>query len=43
MVHGLCMNDRQWMRDGHDHGEALARDLDCTPLYLHYNSGLPIR
>jgi len=42
MVHGLCMNDRQWMRDGHDHGAALARDLDCTPLYLHYNSGLPI-
>lgn len=42
MVHGLCMNDRQWMRNGHDHGAALARDLDCTPLYLHYNSGLPI-
>jgi pimeloyl-ACP methyl ester carboxylesterase len=27
------------MRDGHDHGAALARDLGCTPVYLHYNSG----
>ena len=43
LAHGLCMNDLQWMcDDGHDHGAALARDLPCTPLYLHYNSGLPI-
>jgi hypothetical protein len=42
LAHGLCMNDLQWLRDGHDHGAALARDLPCTPLYLHYNSGLPI-
>ena len=41
-VHGLCMNDRQWLRDNHDHGSALARDGGWTPLYLHYNSGLPI-
>lgn len=39
LVHGLCMNDLQWLRDGHDHGQALARELDCTALYLHYNSG----
>ena len=39
VVHGLCMNDRQWQRGGHDHGAALARDLGYTPLYLHYNSG----
>jgi pimeloyl-ACP methyl ester carboxylesterase len=39
LLHGLCMNDRQWNRDGHDHGAALARDLGYTPLYLHYNSG----
>ena len=39
LVHGLCMNDRQWRRKGHDHGEALARDLGYTPLYAHYNSG----
>jgi len=39
LVHGLCMSDVQWNRDGHDHGAALARDLGYTPLYLHYNSG----
>ena len=38
-VHGLCMNDRQWRHRGHDHGQALARDLDYTCLQLHYNSG----
>ena len=42
LVHGLCMNDLQWQREGHDHGAALARDLGCTTLYLHYNSGLQI-
>ena len=36
------MNDLQWSRQGHDHGAALARDLGCTPLYLHYNSGLHV-
>ncbi|MCC7060282.1 MAG: alpha/beta hydrolase, partial [Burkholderiaceae bacterium] len=36
LAHGLCMNDLQWARKGHDHGAALARDLACTPLYLHY-------
>jgi pimeloyl-ACP methyl ester carboxylesterase len=39
LIHGSSMNDRQWTRDGHDHGKALARDLGYTPLYLHYNSG----
>ena len=38
MLHGLCMNDRQWRRDGHDHGAELARE-GFTPLYLRYNSG----
>jgi pimeloyl-ACP methyl ester carboxylesterase len=42
LLHGLCMNDLQWMRKGHDHGAALARDLAYTPVYLHYNSGLHI-
>ena len=42
LVHGSCMHDRQWLRLGHDHGAALARDLGYTPLYLHYNSGLHI-
>lgn len=39
LVHGLCMNDRQWTRQGHDHGQALAAGLGATALYLHYNSG----
>ena len=42
LVHGLCMNERQWNRDGHDHGAALADELGYLPLYLRYNSGLPI-
>jgi hypothetical protein len=42
LLHGLCMSDVQWLRDGHDHGAALARDLGFTPVYLHYNSGLHI-
>jgi len=42
LVHGLCMNDLQWRRDGHDHGAALAASLGFTPLYLHYPSGLHV-
>lgn len=42
LVHGLCMNDRQWLRNGHDHGAALARDRGWTPVYLRYNSGLHV-
>ncbi len=42
MVHGLCLNDRQWSRDGHNHGAALARDLGYAVVYLHYNTGLHI-
>jgi pimeloyl-ACP methyl ester carboxylesterase len=42
LVHGSCMNDRQWLRMGHDHGAALARDLDYSALYLHYNTGLHV-
>jgi pimeloyl-ACP methyl ester carboxylesterase len=42
LVHGLCMNDRQWNRDGHDHGAALANEFGYLPLYLRYNSGLHI-
>jgi pimeloyl-ACP methyl ester carboxylesterase len=41
-VHGLCLNDDHWTRDGHNHGQALATDLGYTPLYLRYNTGLPI-
>jgi pimeloyl-ACP methyl ester carboxylesterase len=44
MVHGLCMNDLQWNGAAaggfKGHGEQLARELGCTPVYLHYNTGL---
>ena len=39
MVHGSCMNDIQWTRNSHNHGKALAKAFDKTPIYLHYNSG----
>lgn len=39
-VHGLCMNDQQWTRKGHNHGDALADEQGFTALYLRYNSGL---
>lgn len=42
LVHGLCMNDRQWQRNGHDHGAALAGAHRANALYLRYNSGLHI-
>jgi len=41
-VHGLCMNDTQWRRNGHDHGDVMARALGATPVYLRYNSGLHV-
>ena len=40
LAHGLCLNDLQWNRAGHDHGAVLARELGYDCLYLHYNSGL---
>ncbi len=39
LVHGLCMNDLQWEREGGDHGATLARERGYTPVYLHYNTG----
>jgi pimeloyl-ACP methyl ester carboxylesterase len=42
LAHGLCMNDLQWRRKGHDHGAALAADAGFTQVYLQYNSGLHI-
>jgi len=39
LIHGLCMNDLQWMRGGHDHGQALGEALGLTPVYLRYNTG----
>ncbi len=42
LIHGLCMNDHQWLREGHDHGPALANALGATPIYIRYNTGLAI-
>jgi pimeloyl-ACP methyl ester carboxylesterase len=42
LVHGLCMNDLQWRRNGHHHGDVLSQELGCTVLALHYNTGLSI-
>ncbi|CAM3846102.1 lipase family alpha/beta hydrolase [Aeromonas bestiarum] len=50
MVHGLCMNDLQWQTQirGKDkektlnHGEILAGELGYVPVYVRYNSGLPV-
>ena len=42
LAHGSCLDERSWLRDGHDHGAALARELGYTPIYLRYNSGLHI-
>jgi hypothetical protein len=42
LLHGLGMNDRQWTREGHDHGQMLAQALGFTPVYARYNSGLHV-
>jgi hypothetical protein len=46
LIHGLCMSDLQSHALRNDYaaepGEALASALDYTPVYLRYNSGLPI-
>jgi pimeloyl-ACP methyl ester carboxylesterase len=39
LVHGLCMSDAGWLRNGHDHGEWLGRALGLAPVYAYYNSG----
>jgi pimeloyl-ACP methyl ester carboxylesterase len=41
LLHGLCMNDRQWRRNDQDHGASLAA-AGYTAIYLRYNSGLHI-
>ena len=39
LVHGLCMSDLGWCRNGHDHGQRLATALGAAPVYAWYNSG----
>jgi pimeloyl-ACP methyl ester carboxylesterase len=42
LIHGLCMNDRQWRRDGVDRAAELGEALGYTPLHLRYNTGLHV-
>ncbi len=42
IVHGLCMNDLQWTRDGDNRIEAVAAERGYTPVYLRYNTGRSI-
>ncbi len=43
LVHGLMCTESVWtMADGSDYGSLLRRDLGIAPLYVRYNSGLPI-
>ncbi|MDC0667684.1 esterase/lipase family protein [Nannocystis radixulma] len=49
-VHGLAADEscwqrgslRAWGREGLDYGQLLAQRREVTPLYVRYNSGLPI-
>jgi pimeloyl-ACP methyl ester carboxylesterase len=42
IVHGLCLNDLQWTREGRNGVEAVAVERGYTPVYLRYNTGRPI-
>jgi len=42
IVHGLCLNDQHWSRDGQNRIEAVARERGYTPIYVRYNSGRSI-
>ena len=42
LIHGLCMNDQLWTRNGHDHGHELAKTKHIIPIYVRYNSGLAV-
>jgi pimeloyl-ACP methyl ester carboxylesterase len=42
LMHGLCLGDRQWRRNDHDHGAALEAEAGFTAIYLRYNTGLHV-
>ena len=43
LVHGLMCTEAVWsFDDGGDYGSLLQTELDFTPYYVRYNSGLPI-
>ncbi len=41
-LHGSSMDDTLLTRHGHNHAESLAKDLNYTPIYVRFNSGLHI-
>jgi pimeloyl-ACP methyl ester carboxylesterase len=41
-AHGLCMSDQDWENSEGNLGKRMAKELGYTPLYLRYNTGLPI-
>ena len=43
IVHGLCLNDQHWTRDGDNRIESVAAEHGYTPVYLFYNSGFQRR
>jgi len=42
IVHGLCLNESNWVRDGSGPMQELAVSLGYTPVFLRYNSGRAI-
>jgi len=42
IVHGLCLNESHWTREGRSAVESLAVSLGYTPVHLRYNSGRAI-
>jgi pimeloyl-ACP methyl ester carboxylesterase len=42
IVHGLCLNDQHWARDGDNRIEAVAVEHGYTPVHLRYNTGRSI-
>jgi pimeloyl-ACP methyl ester carboxylesterase len=42
IVHGLCLNESHWTREGKSAVESLAVSLGYTPVHLRYNSGRAI-
>lgn len=41
-IHGLGLNENHWTREDKNLAETLANDLGYSPLYLRYNTGLPV-
>ncbi len=39
LLHGLCMNDLQWQKNGENFGQLLQTERAYTTLHLHYNTG----